>query len=388
MRIYSKESSFMKRIWLTSLLLLTLNYGSASAAEQKSYELPALTGNYEVGTVCMPMLDQKRPGVYADGTFSTGREFMTQIWYPSERRAAGPKSVYLDEPTADYLSQFFKASGLDIDKDFRFLIKTHAVVNAKAANRPARFPVLIFSPGWNMSYFIYQSILEDLASHGYIVIGVNSPNSAGITVFPDGHSHVTPDIEDEEIKNKYNQEVADDLTFVADSLPKLDTNAALPLFGRIDFKRVGCFGHSFGGAAAIQACLQSPNIIAAMNFDGSPRGESYIKPVSKPMMMVWSDLHPQADTTMDVIWSSLPKGSYRLTLNGTDHMSFSDYMMVTEFIYGKSVAENPHPIYPERAVQITRDITRTFFDIKLNHTNPQHMNKLAKKYQEIKLDAK
>lgn len=384
--------NYLKRLWfLVTIFLLTLGNTSVGLAQWAGVELPAVTGPYGVGTVVLPMVDSGRPGVYADGSSSEHREFMTQIWYPTDRGVYGPTSTYMDEASAEYMLKEVSIPG--VDKNIRFQIKTHGVVGAQIVAGRDRFPVIIFSPGWRTSYFIYQSILEELASHGYIVVGVNSPNSAGIMAFPDGHVRVTPeieestDVEDKGIKVQYNQDVADDLKFVAKQLWVLDSDPQLPLAGRIDFGRIGCFGHSFGGAAAVQAGIQSLRFAAAANFDGSLRGEDYKKTISKPMLMVWSEVHPQGDWTMRTIWENLPSRSYQAKVKGSDHMSFSDYMLIVKSI-GISESGNPHPIDPTRAIQISRDSLRIFFDVNLKHTNSNQMNRIGREYQEVKLEEK
>ncbi|MCC5465971.1 alpha/beta hydrolase family protein [Pelosinus baikalensis] len=377
----------MKRLWLiVTVFLLTLGNTSVGLAQWAGVELPAVTGPYGVGTVVLPMVDSGRPGVYADGSSSEHREFMTQIWYPTDLGVDGPKSTYMDEASAEYMLKEINMP--EIDKNIRFQIKTHGVVGAQVAAGRDRFPVVIFSPGWRTSYFLYQSILEDLASHGYVVVGVNSPNSAGIVAFPDGHVRVTPEIEDKSVKVQYNQDVADDLKFVAKQLWVLDSNSQLPLNGRIDFGRVGCFGHSFGGAAAVQASIQSIRLAAAANFDGSLRGEDYKKKISKPMMMIWSEVHPQGDLTMRTIWGNLPKGSYQAQVKGTNHMSFSDYMLVVKSIGLSEADDNPNSIDSTRALQISRDTVRSFFDVNLKHADSNQLNRIGREYQEVKLEEK
>jgi dienelactone hydrolase len=330
------------------------------------------------------MVDSGRPGVYADGSFSEHREFMTQIWYPANRGVDGPKSTYTDEATAEYLLK-----GTNLDENIRFQIKTHGVVGAQVADGGERFPVVIFSPGLGLSYFLYQSILEDLASHGYIVVAVNSPNSA-VTSFPDGHLRTVADMETDAEGNKYNQEVTDDLTFVAKQLQELDNNLYLPLTARIAFNRIGCFGHSFGGAASIQAGIQSPQVASSIDLEGSAWGEAYKKPISKPMMIVSSAFHPEGDKTLDITWKNLPKGSYKVGVNDTAHSSFSDYILITRSMgtYQPGENDNPNPMDATQAIQITRDLVRTFFDTNLKHADRSKINKISKKYQEVKIEEK
>jgi pimeloyl-ACP methyl ester carboxylesterase len=377
----------LKGLWvIVAVLFLSLGNTSIGLAQWAGVELPAVTGPYGVGTVVLPMVDSGRPGVYADGSSSEHREFMTQIWYPANRGVDGLRSTYMDEATAEYQLKGTNIPG--VDKNIRFQIKTHGILGAQVAAGHERFPVLIFSPGLGMNYFVYQSILEELASHGYIVVGVNSPNIAGITVFPDGHCYhmvlPTDEKEEEEYEASHLQEVADDLQFVVKQLPLIDSDSGLPLAGRINFGRVGSFGHSYGGAAAVQASIRNSQLVAAANLDGSLWGEDYKKAISKPMMMVWTE---HGDKTMRTIWTNLPRRSYQVQVKGMDHMSFSDLMLITKAM-GQSLATNPNPIDPFRGIQISRDTLRTFFDVNFKNTNPKQMNKISTNYQEVKVEEK
>lgn len=383
---------FLKCLWwIVTVLFFSLGNSSIVLAQWAGVELPAVTGKYGVGTVVLPMVDSGRTGTYADGSSSKYREFMTQIWYPANSGVDGGKrvkSAYADEATAAYWLKNVNLPGVD-NKDIRFQIKTHAVVGAQVVADGERFPVVIFSPGLGLSYFLYQSIIEDLASHGYIVVAVNSPNSA-LTSFPDGHIRVATDTEDEAIITKYNQEAADDLTFVAKHLRELDSNSRLPLAGRIAFNRIGCFGHSAGGAASIQTGIQTPQVAAAIDLDGSARGEDYKRPISKPMMIVSSSFYPEKDRTLETTWANLPKGSYKVEIDNVAHSSFSDYILIMRSmgIYQSGDGDNPNPMDANRAIQITRKLVKTFFDTNLKQADPKQINKISKKYREVKVEEK
>ncbi len=374
----------MKRfaILMMGLLVFTLGNAGLGLAENEGYKLPAVTGPYGIGTLVLPMVDERRPGDYADGSHTPGREMMTQIWYPADQGADGPKSIFVDELTANY-----EAKTSTSLKNFLLSVKTHAVVGAKVAAGREQFPLLIFSPGLGMYYSAYQTILEDLASCGYIVIGVNSPNIAGITAFPDGHSYLKTDFSrfhSEEEALKYLGEqlrvVADDLKFVINRLSMLSRNMNFPLAGRINFFRVGCFGHSFGGAVALQACIDSPWIAAATNLDGTLYGDDYKRMIYKPVMFVGSG----PDTTWDICWNNLRGGSYLIQVEGSDHRSFSDTYLIVEACYNYDIT----PFEPKRVIQITRDCVKTFFNCHLKYAAPDRMNELAGKYEEIKLEAR
>ena len=45
---------------------------------------------------------------------------------------------------------------------------------------------MIFSPGFKSHPLFYTAIIEDLASHGFVVVSVCHTYSTGVVVFPDG----------------------------------------------------------------------------------------------------------------------------------------------------------------------------------------------------------
>ncbi len=48
--------------------------------------------------------------------------------------------------------------------------------------------MLVFSPGFGETSLTYAAVLEDLASHGYVVFAVDHPHDAFCVVFPDGRA--------------------------------------------------------------------------------------------------------------------------------------------------------------------------------------------------------
>lgn len=374
----------MKRICLLLMsLLFAFSSNTAGAAQWAGLELPAVTGNYRVGTVEVPMIDLQRAGVYADGSSSRHREIMTQIWYPADIGTTGPKSIYLDEATMEYMLKDNKIPGLD--KNSRFKVKTHAVYNAPAAGSRRQFPVLIFSQGFGTSYFLYQSILEDLASHGYIVVGVNSPNVASITKFPHEPSRILPtfanDDDESAYLTKHFSEITADLRFVARQMSKVNDDFRLPLAKRVDVNRIGCFGHSYGGAAAIQAASEDSEIKAGANLDGSFWGEAFKRPTVKPMLLLANEESYEGDSTMQTFEANMGKASCGIKVKGLtvlSHIGFSDSKLLMASLTGDEAGA----LAAERIIQLTRASVRTFFDSKFNKAKPNEMQDFKKTFPE------
>src|SRR5260370_17862372 len=115
---------------------------------------------------------------------------------------------------------------------------------------------------WNDS-----TLAEDLASHGYVVVGLDAPYRSFTVVFPDGRvmrgiPENNPELclestgqERDRCANRLLTVWTADMSFVLDRLEQMNASDASGKFTvRLDMTRIGAFGHSFGGAAAARFC--------------------------------------------------------------------------------------------------------------------------------------
>ena len=119
--------------------------------------------------------------------------------------------------------------------------------------------------------------MEELASHGYVVIGISHTYGAVITVFPDGRQVPTnqqalpDDVSDEAYDRASNmlvQQWAGDIVLTLDELENMDQESGVWfLSGKIDLDQVGVFGHSTGGGAAVEFCLVDARCQAILGMD-------------------------------------------------------------------------------------------------------------------------
>lgn len=380
-------------VWFLAFLIIFASMSVGFAAEDQSMRLPAPTGNYGVGTIAMPLVDQTRPGKYDDGKESKFRELMVQIWYPAGKQANPIDSYpYMDDCTAEYIIANSPIPGSDERDVIKLLksIQTNSVGRAPAAK--GIFPVLIFSPGYGMVFSLYQTLLEDLASHGYIVVAVNHPNISGITAFPDGHFYTIPQLSDDQVipyLDNHFKDIVTDLKFVMTQLGSLNTNPFMPFTGKLDLGRIACFGHSLGGAVSVQACIERSDLSAAADIDGTLRWVDSRRPIYKPVLILNNDIHNSVtDNTLKDIWTNLHWGSYMIEVNETRHGSFSDMPVLLDLLpqtpeLQTYIHEALGFMDPARAVAITRYITRTFFDCNLKYNNPCEMEQLDEKFTEV-----
>ena len=81
-----------------------------------------------------------------------------------------------------------------------------------------------------------------------------------------------------------------DAIFVLNQLKKYNTQSDAFLYNRLDMNNVGMFGHSFGGAAAVQMCRRDDRIKAGIDLDGPLNGNESTLPFHKPCMFMLGGL--------------------------------------------------------------------------------------------------
>ena len=136
--------------------------------------LPPPSGPYPVGRVTWHLPEATTSA--STGGAGVGRELIGWAWYPAAPGPGASVAPYLP-PGWDALGQFWGFQPADA--------RSHAYQEAPIAKDRAQFPVLLFSPA-GFPPLVLAAILEEVASHGYVVIGVNHTGESPLTVFPDG----------------------------------------------------------------------------------------------------------------------------------------------------------------------------------------------------------
>ena len=250
---------------------------AGTAAEDRGVAFPDLTGPYSVGRATYALVDSSRKEIFTDATDDV-RELVVTIHYPADVAAQQPAAPYADAKLAAALATAYHTPAALFDA-----MHSHAVDDAPCASQADGFPVVLFSPGFKSHPLFYTAILEELASHGFVVASLCHPYSTGATVFPDGRVlrandegtkfelHKGKDIDHQTMireRDAIGEVWLADVRFVLDSLARMNKEDRL-LAGRLDVSRVGIFGHSFGGATAAAAVERDPRFRAGINLDGS-----------------------------------------------------------------------------------------------------------------------
>jgi predicted dienelactone hydrolase len=374
------------------LKLLALAVTALAAQVPATFELPAPTGKFPVGTTQWVVIDPSR-----QETFATGKQREVQViaWYPAAVRD-GTTAPYMRNGMEEALS-FARLAKLGDAYNGLANVKTHSMLDAAPASSPARFPVIVFSHGYTGLPSSHTALAEDLASHGWAVLHVIHPYEAAATLsdgtfvtFTNDKDAMRPEVlevlkewgpesttmekvvaatdtaEKETLLRGYLGALKNtdqvvkrwvlDVKVVLDRLPK--TGAGSALAARLDLSRLGAAGHSMGGVMAGQFCVEDRRCKAGLNLDGIPQyGTMIDTPMPAPFMMVYSGRAGRAGAS-DLIYSRSASKYYRADVADTLHIDFSDMNF-----WGGPLRQRGAfgTIAPERATELTRLIVRSFF---------------------------
>ena len=244
---------------------------SADAADVPAGQGPALclpepTGPCPVGTTSLWLTDTSRPDPWAPGV--AARELMVSLWYPAAK-PGGRRARYMTPAESEL--QLAGRGITGIPPEALSTVETNAVSDAAPAGQQRSLPLVVLSPGFTSSRSTLTALAEDLASHGYVVAGIDHTYESHATAFPDGRVTTCLSREARRPGSGFWEKVAAgraaDVSFVLGELT--GAHPAWPGAGLIDPSRMAMAGHSAGGAAAIAAMLADSRIRAGIDMDGS-----------------------------------------------------------------------------------------------------------------------
>src|ERR1051326_671697 len=130
-------------------------------------ELPKPSGSFVVGTVIYNWTDVTRDDIVTEAP-NDKRQITVQLWYPSQSEQGAQRAPYMPELTV--LRSAFKQGADQFEK-----VQTNSFLQTKLSNSQHKYPVIIFSHGMGVPRSWYTMLMEELASHGYIVAGIDHP---------------------------------------------------------------------------------------------------------------------------------------------------------------------------------------------------------------------
>ena len=295
---------------------------------------------------------------------------------------------------------------------------TNSHENAPLTDAAANQPVVIYSHGYTSFLGQNTALMEELASHGYIVFSVQHTYDSSPVVFPNGDvaamdpaliaemekmaaampedqimgfAGATFDERRRGVRANYEralkegQRVASvsaaiwraDRIFVHDRLQAGDVpDAVAGIAAAGDFSSVGEMGMSFGGSATGGICMVDPRCGAGVNLDGGDYDFGpFNRNVPAPFLMFYSDVDRVAAMVTgdpDAVGhgfndfsyerhetAGLRSDVYRLAVEDVTHLGVSDFALFMRLPWRTPLFGS---IAADTIIQAQNDFVRGFFD--------------------------
>lgn len=349
-------------------------------------DLPVPSGPHPVGVRSFELADQRRTAVLPTGQ-RQARRLLVRVWYPAQHVAASRRSPYFSQAQADAIAADLGAlTGFAPLLSYVKRARTGSDEGAPLLAGAKHLPTVFYSHGL-MSFLSQNTVLmQELASHGYVVYAVQHTDDAVGTVFPDGTvAPLNPAAIERARQSRQTQreipaalvkgftsadfgerllgqlqlaeqQLAErdptitsgaptwlaDRLFVHDRLQRGEVPAAVAdVAAASALERVGELGMSFGGSSSGAVCMVDPRCAAGVNLDGA----NFYLPawdadVPRPFLMLHSDLgrmyghfggkangHERSfnDFSYERFeHAGTRRDIYRLQLKDTEHLGLSD----------------------------------------------------------------
>lgn len=354
-------------------------------------ELPPPSGPDSIGTFSVQLIDRSRDELYGEHPGGP-REFMAQVWYPA--RASD------DEQPIPWSTDWeIVAPALAREMGLPSWFWNHTGYTLSHARESLRvaagnFPVLIYSHGWGGMRTNTLNQIEHLVSNGYIVIAPDHTYAAVATVFEDGEvfykdrsalpePDTVPDSEYQAALTNLVGLIAGDLVTVLTELNEGEAGAFGTLAGAIDLNRIGLYGHSAGGGAAIKVCLETEQCGGVLAMD------PWVDALTErdlQLTMTRPALYMMSEDWVDTPNEGLLRGiaargesvTYLVDIEGAWH---NDFLMTPLLTPLASQFGFKGPIPASRVLLAVNNYLRGFFDVFLLETGSAALDSVT--YEEV-----
>ncbi|MEJ2292961.1 MAG: alpha/beta fold hydrolase, partial [Deinococcales bacterium] len=381
------------------------------------------TGPYAIGTTTYHWADASRPELFTTAPHDH-RELMAQLWYPAHKEPGGHAAPYLpNAPTTTRALARLMHLPPSTFAHLRY-VTTHAVEDAPVAQAEQSYPVLIYLTGLGGFRDVAMCQIQELASHGYIVVGLDQPGAAGSVRFPDGREIRMPAVEriqaliDQSLDPTENPPslggrplpdgilpyLAQDVSFTIDQLANLDADpTSSPLAGHVDLAHVGAFGFSLGAMVAAEAAHLDPRVKAVLMIDAAMPANVMKSGLQQPSMWMtrpastmrlersrsggWTerDIAQTLNTMREVFERHRAGNAYFLQMPGMFHINYTDAPYYSPITRQLGLTG---PVNGRHMHDVMNAYTLAFFDAYLKSRSAPLLKRPDKRHPEVEFEGR
>jgi len=234
------------------------------------------------------------------------------------------------------------------------------------------------------------------------VVGVNPTFETPVT-FPGGRiatqstAFTVSSADKETRKQIFNRAVrvrAEDANFAISELERINRNDSQGLLtNRLDLNNIGIMGHSLGGDTVLEAMGLNSRFNAGLVLDGGNHGAIFDdktkQKLNRPFMVMYAE---GGSFALQSIYRSFLADTYRLTIEGSKHNSFSDIALFPSLFVNDSdkktlpVQKTLGSIEPKRAMEIINTYAVAFFNKYLKNQDQTLLKEASSDYPEVKFE--
>ncbi len=403
----NKPNKWVRWASIAGLLLLGLSFMCSSLLPLPA--LPAPSGVHSVGTTSYQFTDETREEIYSHNpsantstNASNKREIAVQVWYPTVPDAKATLAPWIRQAAtfAPVLSEFLNLPSFTLNH--LVLLDSHSFANTPLALSDEPYPVLLFSHGWTGFPALNANQMEELASHGYVVMAIDHTYGALATVFPDGrliknnpdalpNEDSVPQEVYDRVSNTLVNVYASDALFMLDQLALFNEGQPDERFtNRLDLGRVGVFGHSTGGGGMVKACMTDERCKVGIGLDAwvKPLGkEDMMKGVTQPFMFMRSGawIDGENDKYLAVLREHSTLPHHIIGITGTTHRDFTMHALLSPLIQVSSLSGSRDA---QVTLQLIDDYLLAYFDKHLKGKESVLLDAPPAAYPDIQFEIK
>ena len=425
------RNSRSKLPWFSGLVVaLMVTAAIATILMFPIRDLPAPSGDYAVGTRTFEVADESRRGLLTAAD-DEPRRLLVHTWYPASPLPGDELRPYINDEEADLMIvDVGKMVGFPPLLQYFRHAMTNSYVDAPLIEGANDLPVVMYSHGFGSYASQNMALMEELASHGYVVYSVQHSYTSAATIFPNGDvilraaeyestsEAVDPDTG---LPESWSEKVIDafvgstlderfegfeamraitegttgrinaaaavweqDRVFLLDALEAQVVSAdVVEIVRASDFSRTGEIGMSFGGSTTGGVCMTDRRCAAGVNLDGGDYSDSaWLSNVPVPFLMLYSD--PTSIIEMLGADPDIPKRGFndfsyerpelaglrddvhRMMINESTHFAYSDFSL---FLRGPVRTLLAGGVDGSKMIQLQSDLVLDFFDKYLRGEN-------------------